>query len=88
MGKDSVTLDSEVRRASGQSGGELNWKRGLLLFVVVLFVMSDLFLNNFASFIPGAVEGREASDVGYLIQAVSAVMLYAGVMYLCDHGVL
>lgn len=89
MGKDSVRLDSEVRRAGGRPAtGGLNWKQGLLLFTIVLFVMSDLFLNNFASFIPGAVEGREASDLGYLIQALCAVMLYAGVLYLCDEGVL
>jgi hypothetical protein len=82
---DSVSLGAEVRHASG---GGLTFKQGGLLLAVLLFVLSDLFLNNFACFIPGAVVGREPTDVGYLVQATMGVIFYAVILYLCDEGVL
>jgi len=87
-GTGSVSLESEVRHARSGSGGNLSLKQGGLLFAILLFVMSDLFINNFASYIPGAVSGREATDLGYVVQAIMGVFLYATVLYLNDEGVL
>lgn len=84
---DSVSIEEVAKSARGSSSG-VNWKQGLLLFVILLFVFSDIFTNNIVSYIPGTVEGREITEKGKIMLCAMAVILYALVMYLCDKGVL
>lgn len=93
MAVDSVSLESvkssaPSKKARGRCRGALGWKQGLLLFAILLFAMSDLFVNSCVSYIPGAVAGRVPTDTGYLVQAVAAVVLYATTLYLIDEDVL
>jgi hypothetical protein len=86
MGRpDSVSI-GEAQAAS--AGGDFGWKRALLLFLFYLFVVSDIFVNSFVSLVPGATNGRDATDSGYIIQGVCLVLLYALGLKLVDLGVL
>lgn len=86
MGKDSVALDDAISAAGGRPAFGA-WQ-GLLLFVVVLVCLSDFYVNTVVSNVPGAVEGRDPTDTGNLVQALSVVLLYMCANWLCDEGVL
>lgn len=85
---DSVSLESEARKASDPGGGRFTWQNGLVLFLLYLLVVSDFFVNNVLSLYPGATEGREASNVGAVVQGVVLVLLYALVNYLLKKEIL
>lgn len=89
MGRpDSVSISEAQTLGPGSySGGGFGWKRALLLFLLFLFVMSDIFVNNFVSLVPGATNGREATDCGYIVQGICLVLLYSVGLKLVDLGV-
>jgi hypothetical protein len=86
---DSVSLKDAVK-ASKQAApaGNLTWMRGILLFAIFMFVVSDIFVNNVASFIPRAVDGREPTEVGTVVQGVCLVLFYAVAIHLLNQGIL
>lgn len=86
---DSVTLKDAVKASkTGAPAGNLTWMRGILLFAIFLFVVSDIFVNNVASFVPRAVDGREPTEVGTVVQGVCLVLFYAVAIHLLNQGIL
>lgn len=86
---DSVSLEDEATASKGGGSlGSFGWRQGLLLFVVLLFVFSDIFTNNLVNYFPGAVEGRDVTEGGKIMLCALSVILYSLVLYLCDKGIL
>jgi len=80
MGADSVPLRAAAAAAAhpprrAQPG--FGWREGLLLFVLFLLVVSDYFVENILSLIPGSAQGREATNQGAVVQGVLLVLGYA-----------
>jgi hypothetical protein len=89
---DSVGLDSETPRwgaaGSRANPSEFGLKQALLLFVVFILSVSDFFLHHVVATMPGAVDGRHATNSGILAQGVVMVLLYAVLLHLDSEGIL
>lgn len=89
MGANSVSLDDEIDRAEarGKSTG-FTWQRALLLIILFLIIVSDYFVNNIVSIVPGATKGREVTNRGAFVQGICLVLLYALTVKLAVMGII
>ena len=60
------------------------WKRLVALFLIFMLVISDVFASGVLGLFPGAMEGRQPTLLGSVLQAASCVGLYAGAAWLVD----
>ena len=63
-------------------------KQYFILFVLFLFIVSDIFVNNLVSQFEGGVTGRSPTVYGVIIQGTCLVILYALASYFINLGVL
>ncbi len=61
------------------------WKISLFLFIVMLFIYSDIYVELFLNSIDGAVEGDCPTSKGTLIQITTTILCYI-VLDLLVHG--
>lgn len=54
----------------------INWKIAFFLFVVMLFVFSDVYIELFLNSIPGAVEGDSPTTKGTITQIITTIIAY------------
>jgi len=77
-------MDSQA--VGGAAPATYGLKNLVLLFVLFLVAVSDLALHNLLAFVPGALEGRAATDRGVAAQGVLLVILFALSNFLIDEG--
>jgi len=66
-----------------------NMKLLLALFLIFIFVVSDVFTNNvIAGFGDKAVRCRTPTSWGIILQGIFLVIFYALAIYLAEQGVL
>jgi hypothetical protein len=75
MSTDTVNIDSagETVKKSGLTG----WKTGIGLFIISLFVNSNITVDHILSKIKNATNGRTTTAFGSLLQAGLLVLLFA-----------
>ncbi len=54
----------------------INWKVSIFLFVLMIFIFSDLYIELFLNSIQDAVEGDCPTTKGTMIQIISVVVGY------------
>lgn len=61
-------------------------KSMFILFMLFLFVISDIFTNSILSSVPGATIERNATNIGMVLQGLFLVIFYIMINYLisCD----
>lgn len=86
---DAVPLDALFRPRRPGAGRPLaRPKHVLALFVIFIFVVSDVFTNSVTSGFRGAVEGRAPTAYGVAVQGVFLVIFYVLVLHLIEAGVI
>ena len=65
-----------------------NFRTVVVIFVVFMFVVSDVFTNNVVSGFSGAVACRSATPLGTAIQGVFLVVFYILALYLIDQRII
>jgi len=96
---DSTPLDSvPIGADSGGSGSAVGGGPKLrvadfqllaILFMIFMFVSSDVFINNVISGMgKSAVRGRTPTTWGVVLQGIFLVLFYIVAIYLTTHGVL
>lgn len=65
-----------------------NYKLMVALFFAFLVVVSDVFTNSVVSKFGNAVEGRDPTSWGVMLQGIFLVLSYILAVYLTEHGVL
>ena len=66
-----------------------NLKLLLIMFMLFIFVSSDVFIENVVSgFGDGAVKNRNVTSWGVVLQGIFFVIIYAVFVYLFDTGIL
>ena len=80
---DAIPLDelAGTEPRSGQKKGLLlrrlvNFKILISIFVIFVFVVSDVFTNNVLTGFRGAVHGRTATPKGTVVQGIFLVIFY------------
>lgn len=63
-------------------------KNLIILFIIFLFIVSDIFMNNVLMKINGATVCCETTVYGSVIQGVFLVLMYAGASYLSKNKIL
>lgn len=64
-----------------------NWKILLAIFLIFLFIISDIFVDNVLSKF-GTVEGRNPTGKGIIIQGIFLVLGYILATYIIDNNML
>jgi hypothetical protein len=90
---DDVSLDDVAGAPSGAAKGAMlsqmaNLKLVGVLFIVFLFVTSDVFLHSVVGNFDGAVDGRSATSWGTVVQGIFLVLFYVASLYLIDSNVI
>lgn len=89
---DSVTLDDAAGGEEGAAGrkktGVLNIKVLAAVFIMFVFVQSDLFVNSIVSGFGGAVNCRTPTPFGVIIQGIFLVLFLILSVYLVEGGIL
>lgn len=88
MAADSVSLESEAKRAAKLQTSGVSWQQAILLFFIFLLVVSDYFVSNVVYLVPKSVRGREVTTNGAVVQAICLVLLYALGVHLCNEHIL
>jgi hypothetical protein len=86
---DAVPLQSLTARR-GPTGPRhlIDLKSIIVLFVLFIFVVSDVFTSCVISGFGGAVSGRTPTSYGIAVQGVFLVLFYNLVLYLIDGGLI
>lgn len=90
---DSIVGSSKRSSSSSNSSsmkpshGLMNFKAILGLFVIFMFVVNKIFVDNVVSKIGGTVDGRGLSPLGTAVQGVCMVIMYMLLVYLIDVGI-
>jgi hypothetical protein len=85
---DSVSLDKLVgKKRKPACGSFANVKVIVALFLIFVFVSSDIFTNHVVSGFPGAVNQRSPSSYGIAVQATFLVLFYILVTYMVENGI-
>lgn len=87
---DAVPLDilaapAATKTAAPSVGG---WRSFAAVFVIFLFVASNVFVDHVLAGFRGAVEHRTPTAYGTVLQGLCLVALYAGTLGLIDAGYL
>ena len=69
------------------SHGLMNFKAIIGLFIIFIFVVNKIFVDNVISKIGGTVDGRNLSPLGVVVQGICMVILYMLLVYLIDVGI-
>ena len=86
---DSVPLQSlTTHRGPAVARRLIDSKSIIILFVLFLFVVSDVFTSCVISGFSGAVSGRAPTSYGVAVQGVFLVLFYNLVLYLIDGGLI
>jgi hypothetical protein len=87
---DSVPIDGGPGAPGlGSHARMTNMKLLLALFLIFIFVVSDVFTNNvIAGFGDKAVRCRTPTSWGIILQGIFLVIFYALAIYLAEQGVL
>ena len=67
---------------------ELTMRTIILLFMLFITVSSDVFTNSIVAGFPGAVEGRDATTYGVVLQGIFMVVLFMGASLLVSADIL
>lgn len=65
----------------------IQWRHYMLLFIVLIFSSTDVFINRIMSKFPAAVDGRCLSSYGTLIQVFIVIMVMIVVDMFISQGV-
>jgi hypothetical protein len=63
-------------------------KQYLILFIIFIFVVSDIFINNILSNIGNTVKCRTPTNLGVVVQGIFLVIFYIISVHLVDNGIL
>jgi len=63
-------------------------KQYLILFIIFIFIVSDIFINNILSNIGSTVKCRTPTNLGVIVQGIFLVMFYIISVHLVDNGIL
>ena len=80
MSEGTVLAEADDRRAPGL-------KMALILFVIVIVVLSDVFVNSVIAKIGNTVIGRTPTSWGSVVQGVCIVLLYLLAQYLVERKI-
>lgn len=69
------------------TGGLLNFKILVALFVLFALVVSDVFTNNVISGFRGAVQCRTPTSFGVVLQGTFLVLFYVVALHMIDGGI-
>ncbi len=64
------------------------WKISMFLFMLMIFIYSDIFVELFLNSIDGAVEGDSPTSKGTLIQIIITIICYIVLDLLVQGGFL
>ncbi len=94
---DHVSLDElsagagpNSKKGRGRScprGGFAGAKALIMLFLLFVFVVSDIFVDNILAGFRGATKCRTPSPYGVVLQGIFLVIFYVVVLHLADVGV-
>jgi len=87
VGKSKYKKSDDFIGILGDFFGGLDKKLYLFMFIIFLFVTSDIFNDNILSRFSNAVEHREATSKGALIQGLFQVLFVIIFKLLIDAGV-
>lgn len=59
-----------------------------ILFIVFLFVVSDIYTNFVISQFKGATDERNVTDYGIILQGISVVILFTMLEYMRSYNIL
>lgn len=86
---DSVSLDALVEEVQEKSKGHgPSVKLVVALFLIFLFVVSDVFKSNVIDSFGGASKNRGTTQFGTVLQGIFLVLFYIAANYLIDHNIL
>ena len=89
---DSVSLDSMVAGLDNSPGliprGGAAVKAVLALFLIFIFVVSDVFMNNVLSGFSGAMRGRTTTPFGTVIQGIFHVLFFILALHLISKDII
>jgi len=92
---DAVALESlQAREGAGKknhgslAGRFASLKALFAVFVLFVFVVSDVFTNHVVASFGGAVRGRNPTPYGVAVQGIFLVVFYVLALYLVEGGVL
>ena len=77
-------IDGEPEKPVRQSSTKFPLRDAILLFIVFIFVVSNIFVEHVLTAFDGAVSGRSPENFGIVIQGVSLVILYALSRHVAD----
>ena len=86
--EDSDSEDEDAATRATPRIRVANYKLMLALFFIFLIVVSDVFTNSIISQFGSAVEGRDPTSWGVVLQGIFLVLGYILAVYLTEHGVL
>jgi|JI10StandDraft_1071094.scaffolds.fasta_scaffold1007595_1 hypothetical protein len=81
-GSDSIPLKKKCFDIDLQSAKFMSLKSILALFMLFLFVVSDIYTNSILCNFKGALQERNPTNFGIIIQGVSLVILFILANYL------
>jgi hypothetical protein len=62
----------------------INFKAIIGLFIIFMFVINKVFIDNIIAKIGGTVDGRGLSALGTTVQGICMVIMYVVLVYLID----
>jgi hypothetical protein len=63
-------------------------KSFIILFIVFLFVVSDIYSNFVLSQFPGATDQRNITDYGIVLQGISLVIIFIILEYMIAYQII
>lgn len=54
----------------------VNWKVSMFLFIMMVFIFSDIYIELFLNSVSGAVEGDTPTTKGTTLQIVTTILMY------------
>jgi hypothetical protein len=72
----------------GEIAKKISWKIALFVFVLVLLIWSDVFIENIMTKFDGLVEGRMVSQKGTIVQATVLTLAVIVLSFLISVDVL
>jgi hypothetical protein len=84
--EDSIPLNRKVVLDSDGPG--MSIKSVVILFMLFLFVVSDVYTNSILCNVNGAIYERNATNIGVVLQGISLVILFIVANYLIKYSIL
>lgn len=90
MAADSESIDNTEKKSKksnrkkpddfltifGNMFGHINFKLVFILFIIFLFLTSDVFISKFLGPIPGAIDYTDTTTYGTIIQGILLIIFY------------